>query len=215
VAAPDNVGDRRSGATGRLRGSRRAARAWRTGPGPADVLRPGHLRGPAVHRGDLQRPGGSRAPRPRAVIAPGLIAGSGTRGDRHPHPEACEVIPGRGRVHPGTRAAAQARPRAGAVTLAVAGMVAAFRVVGSWSRLPGGPLWGFQPLAGWWPLGSGIERLPEFLSGFRMIAGRWCSSDAIVLGSPGLGASRRTSPPDSAHAGCGVAPRQHSPVLAG
>ena len=49
-----------------------------------------------------------------------------------------------------------------------------------------------------------------------MIPGRWCVSDAIVLRSPSLGASRRTSPPDSAHAaGCGMAPRQLPPVLAG
>jgi len=48
-----------------------------------------------------------------------------------------------------------------------------------------------------------------------MIPGRGCPGDAIVLGSPSLRAFRRTSPPDSAHAGCGMAPRQLSPVLAG
>jgi hypothetical protein len=48
-----------------------------------------------------------------------------------------------------------------------------------------------------------------------MIPGRWGLTDAIVLRSPSLGAFRRTSPPDSARAGCGMAPRQLPPVLAG
>jgi hypothetical protein len=160
VGAPDNVGGRRPGAAGRLRGSRPAARTGRTGPGADHVLRSRHLRGPAVHRGDLPRSGWSRAPHSRAVIARGLVAGSGAPGDHHPH----AVTQGRGRVQPEARTAAQASPQARAgfwactVTLAVAGMVAAIRLVGSWSRLPGRPRPGFRQLARWWPLGSRINR---------------------------------------------------------
>jgi hypothetical protein len=155
--APDNVGGRRPGAARRLRGSRPAARTCRTGPGADHVLRPRHLRGPAVRRGHLQRSGWSRAPHSRAVIAPGRVAGSGAQGDHHPHPGARAVTQGRGRVRPEARAVAQPSPGACVFTLAVASLVAAIRVVGSWSRLPG-PRWRFRRLAGW-PLGSRIKRL--------------------------------------------------------
>jgi hypothetical protein len=155
VGAPGNVGDRRPGAARRLRGSRRAARTGRTGPSADRLLRSRHLRGPSVHRGDLQRSGSSRAPHARAVIAGGLVAGSGAHRDHHPHPGDCVLTQGRGRVRTG----AQASPEACAATLAVARMVAAIRVVGSWSRLPGRSRWGFRRLARCWPLGSRLRRL--------------------------------------------------------
>jgi hypothetical protein len=48
-----------------------------------------------------------------------------------------------------------------------------------------------------------------------MIPGDWRLGDAIVQRSPSLGAVRRTSPPDSAPVGCGMAPRQLSPCAGG
>ena len=165
--APDNVGDGRPGAARRLRGGRPAARTWRTVPTADYVLRPGHLRGPAVHRGGLQRSGWGGAP----LIAPGLVAGSGAHANHQPHPETGAVTQGRGRVHPETGAGAQASPEASAVTLAVACVVAAFRV-GPWSRLPGRPLCRVQQLARCWPLAAGFGVSPDSLSGFRMVPGR-------------------------------------------
>jgi hypothetical protein len=129
------------------------------GPGADRLLRSRHLRGPAVHRGDLQRSGWSRAPHSRAVIAAGLVAGSVADRDHRPQPGGCAVIGDQSNPGVPGRPEARAGLWARAVTLAVAGLVAAIRLVGSGPRLPGRPSLGFWRLAQWWPLGSRIERL--------------------------------------------------------
>jgi len=156
VGAPDNVGGRRPGAARRLRGRRPAARTGRTGPGADRVLRSRHLRGTAVHRGDIQRSGWSRASHTRGVIAAGLVTGSGAHRDHHSHPGGCV------RVRTGVQASPEACTGLWARAFTLACMVAAVSgVVGLWSRLPGRPCQGFRRLAGWSPLGGQIRASPD------------------------------------------------------
>jgi hypothetical protein len=85
-----------------------------------------------------------------AVLRSTAATSSIPAGSAHP------AARGRDRVHPGNLALAEADARAGlwvcAFALAVAGMVAAIRPVGSrprsGSRLPGPPLLRFRPVAG-------------------------------------------------------------------
>jgi hypothetical protein len=161
LGAPGNVGGRRPGTARRLRGRRPAARTGRTAPSADRVLRSRHLRGTAVHRGDLQRSGWSRASHTRAVIAAGLVTGSGAHRD-HSHPGGCVLTQGRGRVRTGAQASPGACTGLWARAFTLACMVAAVRgVVGLWSRPPGRPRPGFRRLAGWPPLGGRIRASPD------------------------------------------------------